>query len=719
MACILPEVFDEMDAALAKEGKDILDLADMTSQKRKEFFGKFLDQQHADFLNKEYERRMMGDYTRQRLINAIDKWSDEGLSSTRKKDLLTVVGENEDVFNPYNSDEFLAEVARTKLGFTIDAESSQKLYDAVQTVDARREALLSKMPDYETMDSDTWNTIIADESDPRRKLILDYGNAVVQYDLVYKSARLAADLKTAGKLEWANRILGQIKSIKATLDMSYPRQMIGLFMTNPKGTGKAFWKGVTTQWDFSKTAEGSGNTAMAIIYAMPNFMNGNMRIAGVDIGELEEAFPSTIINKGVEYTDKWLADHGLQLGKDGTLGYIDLTTRAEEGYKVALQMARANEFNRMYDLNQKLGGKFQDLLDQDIGGYINSASGRAEKILRLSGSETASKWLNVLMFAPKFFGSQIERVLNLRYAPLDIKTAVQTKSLTVRTPNQGRGRAAIGNVMMIGGLIALRYLMKALLEDKDPNDEDELLDMLNPIATIFGKVKIGDATFDVSFGTANNVRAVAQILAGKRKNIMGQTKSARPWDIIATVFEGKASPGFKLVWNAYRLSATELGLNKEAPKDFKGDEITWESLGRDLITPITVENVLEQYENGGNLYSIATGANIADFFGIGTSVFWPSEKDLAKDPAAFKAEKKMIRETGGNKINLSPSKQSKYFRNTTPAEAAQREAEFIQRLTPIYNQIMKDPNLTSEQKKSKLSKERARITKDMNKKYVK
>ena len=716
MPCILPEAFESMERELQQQGKDILDLADMSSAQRLEFFKKHVGATHAEFMNKEYEKRMLGDYTRQRLMAAIERWTSEGIKPSIRKDLIAQISDeaNADIFNAASSDEFLAQLAKTKLGFSISYEHAKELYDSVQTIEARKVALLSAMPNYETMKTDEWEAIFSNKDDPRSKLIEDYGASVVAYDLKYKTIRLAAQLKANGALEAANRVLGQFKSLKATLDMSYPRQLAGLLFINPKGTWKAFAKGAGVQWNFSKGGQNSGNSVMAMIYAMPNFMNGNMQIAGVDIGELEEAFPETWIGKGVDWIDQHLAKNGLQLGPDGTLAYLDLTARSEQGYKVALQLARANEFNRMYDLNNKLGGTFQDLLDQNIGGYINSATGRAEKIFRMSGSEVGARWLNVLLFAPKFFGAQIERVLNLRYALTDIKTVAATKSLEVRTPNQGRGRAAIGNVMLITAGILLRFLVHAMLGDKDPNDEEELWDMLNPISTIFGKIKIGDASFDLSFGTANNVRAVSQILAGKRKNINGQVRKVNPWDILSTVFEGKASPGFKTVWNVYRRAGYDLGLLDTPPKDFGWEELDWGGIAEESLSPILVDSVMEQYENGGNLFSIATLATLADFFGIGSNVYWPSKSDKIKDPEAFKVEKRILRQVGGNKINLAPTKTSKYLQNTTPKEYERRSEMFTRRLLKIYNDIMKDTSLTLEQKKKMFSDKRAELTKEMN-----
>lgn len=719
MPCILREAFESMERELQQQGKDILDLADMSSAQRLEFFKKHVGATHAEFMNKEYEKRMLGDYTRQRLMAAIERWTNEGIKPSIRKDLIAQISDeaNADIFNAASSDEFLAQLAKTKLGFSISYEHAKELYDSVQTIEARKAALLSAMPNYETMKTDEWEAIFSNKDDPRSKLIEDYGASVVAYDLKYKTIRLAAQLQSKGMLELSNRVLGQLKSLKATLDMSYPRQLSGLLFINPKGAWQAFVEGAKVQWDFTKGAQNSGNSVMAMIYAMPNFMNGNMQIAGVDIGELEEAFPESWISQGVEGVDKWLVKKGLKLGEDGTLTYLDLTTRSEQGYKVALQLARANEFNRMYDLTQKLGGKFQDLLDQNIGGYINSATGRAEKIFRMSGSEVGARWLNVLLFAPKFFGTQIERVLNLRYALTDIKTVAATKSLEVRTPNQGRGRAAIGNVMMITAGILLRFLAHAMLGDKDPNDEEELWDMLNPISTIFGKIKIGDATFDLSFGTANNVRAVAQILTMKRKNINGQTKRVNPWDILSTVFEGKASPGFRFVWNLYRRAGYDLGMLETPPKDFAYEDMDWGSIAEEAMLPILVDSVIEQYENGGNLFSIATLATLADYFGISTNVYWPSKGDKIKDPEAFKVEKKILRHVGGNKINLAPTKTSKYLQNITPKEYERRSEIFTKRLLKIYNDIMKDTRLTLEQKKNLFSEKRADLTEEMNKLY--
>lgn len=719
MPCILPSAFESMEKDLQSQGKDILDLADLSSAKRLEFFNKHVGKENAEFMNKEYEKRMLGDYTRERLSKAIDKWTDEGIKESVRKDLIATIADekNSDIFNAASSDEFLAQLAKTKLGFTISHENAKALYDSVQTIEARKDALLSAMPNYETMTTDEWTKIFMDKNDPRSKLIEEYGMAVVKYDLQYKTIRLAAELKSKGMLEAANRLLGQFKSLKATLDMSYPRQLAGLLFINPKGVWDAIKKGAVAQWNLAEGAANSGNAMMAMIYAMPNFMNGNMRIAGVDIGELEEAFPESWIQGGVEAVDKWLGKHGLQIGKDGTITYIDFATRAENGFRVALQLARANEFNRMYDLNKSLGGTFQELLDQDIGGYINSQTGRAEKIFKMGTAVNGARWLNVLLFAPKFFGSQIERVLNLRYAPLDIKTAIKTKSLTVRTPNQGRGRAAIGNVMLITTGILLRLLVKSILGDKDPDDWDELEDMFNPTSTYFGKIKIGNATFDLSFGTANNVRATAQILAMRRKNINGQTKSIRPWDVISTVMEGKAAPGFVLGWNSYRRAGYDIGAFKTPPKSYTGDELTWGDILSEPFSPILVDNVMEQYENGGNLYSIATLANLADFFGIGTNIFYLSENDALKDPKAFKEEKKILREVGGNKINLKPTANSKYLRGVSSQEADRRAKEFSEKLLKAYNEIMQDATLTLEQKKKKYSDTRKKITNDMNKMY--
>lgn len=716
MACILPSVFEEMEQDLARQKKDILDLAELPSTERLAFFERFLDTEHAEFLNKEYEKRIMGDYTRQRLMRALDKWDEEGLKSRRKKDIIETINSNDEIFNPYTNDEFLAQLAKQKLGFAIDADTSRSLYDATQKIAAAKADLLRVAPDYETWTSDKFYEHWGKENDPVAKKMAAYGSAVVEYDLLYKVAALKGAIAKNPKLERISRVLGTAKSFTATGDMSVPRQMFPLLWVNPSAGLKAFTTGAKVQWNFSRAPKESGNAVMAMIYSMPNFMNGRMREAGVDVGGLEEAFPENIISQGEEWVDNWLASKGIKLGKDGFFSYIALTERAEQGYKLTLQLFRAEEFNRMYELNEANGGTFEQLLDQNIGGYINSSTGRAEKVFNIK-DPNAAKFINISLFAPRYWGATIERILNVRYIPTDIKTIVQTKSLTVLSPNQGRGRAAIGTVVFATAMMALRMLAFAWLKDRDPNTLDEIMDFFSPISTNFGKITIGDSTFDTTFGAGNNIRAVARILTMQRKNINGKTSDTTFIDELGAVLEGKSAPGFIATWNLFRLGMYNMGLHKKEPKPF-GKPATLESTIKEATLPITVQNVLEQYENGGNLFSIATAANLADYFGISTQTYYPSEKDALKDPQAYKVEKQILRNVGGNKIDLTPVINSAYLKNAPTQEAfEQRSKEFTDRLKPVYDRIMLDKSIPLEEKKQILSDERAKITRDMNKKY--
>lgn len=706
MACILPEAFKSMEEALNKEGQNIMTLADWESSKRLKFFAEHVGERNAEFMNKQYERRIMGDYTRKRLLTAAQGWWTKGIPESRRKTIIDTL-QNADIFNPADGN-FLASLAKMKLGFAVDQETAKSLFDAAQTVQATKDAVVKEIPNWlDGLTVDEYNRILRKEEKGSKEL-WDYGMAIQNFADLFKANKLKAEFsknKVGQSIAYA---MGVPKSLNSTADLSFGRQLIGMLSTDPIAFFKSMWKGYKTGLTLTTGPKQSKTMAMAYIYAMPQVANGNARKAGVDIGNIEEAFPSDLVTKLVDLADSAIKK---RTGKEDVLSYINLVERADAAYSTAVQTARALSFQNMYDFTIKNGGKFQDLLDQDIGGYLNSLTGRSEFLSKF-GNQKLQRFLSNVAFAPKFMGATIERLYNLRYAPTDIANIVKTRSLRVMTPNQGRGRAALFNAILMTGTCMLAY---ALL--KDIADKDELKDMFNPLSTNFMKVVIGNTTYDFSFGTAQYLRLAARIYMGRKKTISGRVKDINPWEEVTNLIEGKLNPALRAIIRGSQLTLHKLGYRKKAPLDFSFEPYTYGSLARDTFLPITVNTIYEQVEHGDNLVSLATLATVADFIGISSQVYRLSDTDAGKDKESLKAEKKMRRELGINSIELTPRDGANYLKGISEEESRKRKAEFTEKFTPIYDKIMQDKNMSYGEKKDKLSKSRAKLTREMNKKY--
>lgn len=597
--CILPENFNDLRNAIYEKG-GFAKLREMTADERVQLFARHLDVQgqttSGEWFNREIERRILKGNESIAINNWLNNLEKKG-KTPPKKDLLTRLDKKKDVFNP--KDDFYAEkLAQQALGFGISKDDAKSLYEKSATVNARRQRLLQLVPNYLEMTNKEASKLTGAALEARIKL----GEALVDFQNQYEAINLKAQGLEYSNKSWLDKrgqdilaIAGNIKSLVASVDTSFFRQIQNAFYVDAEGAFGAWLSGQNVFWN--KDPE-KARTVLAEILTRPNALNGNYNEFGIEVGIKEEAYPESWISKAL---DKW------SVTKE-----INVFARSENAFNIAIQTARANLFDTLWE---NCNGDKKLLHAQKVGEAISIITGRGTLPLLADRNSRAQRIINNLMFAPKWLASRIQTLTDLYY----IKSALGKEM----TPYAIRGRAAIGNVLMIGIMTALSTAWWY----GDDDDERKINQILDPRSSDFGKLTIGRTRFDLSTGTAGIITLLARIATGTTVNKQG-TKDAKTKDVFIRWLQGKSSPGLSTALDLHELAT------KHKITDYSGYKTRWaldeqnaESLAEiamSHVTPIAIGNVYETYKewDGVNKDTLAQAAAIiADFLGVGTTTY--------------------------------------------------------------------------------------------------
>lgn len=515
MHCILPENIKEVRKAIVENG-GYAGLRKKTAQERIKLFAKYVDTPGktttAEWLNREIERRIMVPGQTQAVKDWLKSLEKKKFKVGNKEALIDRILNKKDVFNPKG---FYAEgLAKQALGFETSREDVKALFDKAKTVSQRQKRLLQIVPDYFKYTIKQANELKGDALDARIKL----GEELVEFKHLYEDINIKAQLadyasKSRGGKAWdiALKIAGNIKSVKASVDISFLRQLWNGIYVDPKGTYRAWKAGVKTWANNAEYAD----AMLANLLTRPNALNGNYNKFGIEVGIKEEAFPESWISQ--------LFDKG---GKAGQ--WANVFRRSEDAFNVAIQTGRAEMFDWMWE---KSNGDAKLLKDQDIGAAINTITGRGKVPFLRPLSDKESRIVNNLFFAPKWLASRIETLLDLRY----IKHAGKM------TPQGIRARAAIGNVIMLA-------IVQAIMAGATSDDMDEFIDNLfNFQSADFGKIVVGRTRFDLSTGTASLITLTSRLVTGETIKSSGAKAQIKPQDALWNFGKGKSAPAVQLV----------------------------------------------------------------------------------------------------------------------------------------------------------------------------
>lgn len=543
--CLIPKYADELRERFASGALDVDALARMSSADRRAALADIIGDANAQHVNAAFESKLL----LQNQKRGLETWvrqTTEGKPELQR-DLLARVQRMDRVLEPSDRTGFLEDLARQKLGFGVTMEEAGKIAElAKAAADAR--------------------TALEDGTGDR----MAYGRAKVAFsNYVSELKNATPETRTVGST--LKQGAGITKSIQAAFDNSALfRQGWKTLFAHPE-----IWYKNAKQ-SFVDLAEQFGGKEVldevhADVFSRPNALNGRYQKAGLALGNVEEAFPTSLPEK---------------------VPLIGRAYKASEAAFTAFQYRmRADVFDKYAEIAEKSGVDLRDRAQlESVGHLVNSLTSRGH----LGAAEPAANVVNVLFFSGRKLKSD-----------LDFLTAHQfEKGVTPFV----RKQAAINLVKVVTGTAAILGIANAV----SPHSVE-----LDPRSADFGKIKVGHTRFDVSGGMSSILTLAARLATMKSKSSTtgkvtkvnsGKFGAPTGLDLVVDFFENKLSPAAGIVRDLLKGENRTTG-----KKPTVGDELTG------AVTPLPVQNGIELYHDPKSAGVIL--GTIADALGISTNTY--------------------------------------------------------------------------------------------------
>jgi len=560
--CLVPSAVEKFKKGLRDGEIDPARLAAMSSLERRLFFEGLVGKENAQQVNSLFESKLL----LKNQLAGVKSWVKKvvGASPQVKQDLISKIERMDKVLDPKEGEQFLEDLAKTKLKIGVTQEEAKKISDLSNTmVDARSKA--SK------------EGVFPSETDR-----FEYGKAAVNLE------NYVNELKSGSKKSSLIEKAGAFKSIQSSLDNSFfGRQGIKILYNNPGIWTKNFIK----SWgDISK--ELVGKDAMDIIkadiYSRPNALNGKYKAGryGLDVLS-EEAFPSSLPSKIPV------------LGR--------LVKASESAYNGAALRIRADLADKYIKMAEKDGVNMSLKENAEpVGRIVGSLTGRGS----LGKAESLAKEANIVFYSVKFLKSNVDTLLApAKHIYKKVTRGYETKG------EEFAGKTAAKATLKIVGVIA-SILATAKLLDPESVDED-------PRSTNFGKLKIFGQWVDITGGMGSLVRIAARLVPTKHNGVWSNWRKSGTgtWtnlrekgfnkdtalDELENFTEGKLSPIAGLLRDYWKREF------------FGGEPFTWLGAAKQLVTPLPVQNAIQLLQDPKSEFVL--GSIILEGLGLSTSTY--------------------------------------------------------------------------------------------------
>lgn len=596
--CLTRDQADKFIKGLRAGEIDPFKMADMTSEGRHSYLSKFVGSDNATHVNSLFESKLLLKNQQTGMVNWAKKIA--GITAPAKRDLISKIQKMGKVLSPEEGEQFLKDLAETKLGVGVNEAEAKNLFDLTQTI------------------KETKAKANAEGIFPTKDDKLAYGMAQVNFEKYMNKLKLSSrsiSIKEPIKFAFdlAGKIPGVLKSLLSSLDNSFfGRQGIKTLLDIR--TSKIWLRNFAKSFkDIGKELKGTDaiDAIKADIYSRPNAINGKYKAGGYGLDVLsEEAFPSSLP------------------GRIPLLGR--LYKASESAYNGAALRMRADLADRYIKLAEKQGiDTLNPAQAKPLGNLIGSLTGRGS----LGKGEVFAKETNLLLFSVKFIKANFDTL----FAPARYVLG-KTSPVTGlgRFKNKGAEfaakEAAKSTVSIIASIASILTTAKLL----DPNSVEE-----DPRSPNFGKVKVFGRWVDITGGMGSMATLAMRITPtqhngkwgfwAKDKNGIykdlagGKYGQDDALDTAENFFEGKASPALRLVFDLWK------------GKAYGGEPITPEGTLKRSITPITGQTFFEMMKDPNS--SNIAASTLLELGGLSSAPqVYPTnwESSTSKEMAQFK-----------------------------------------------------------------------------------
>lgn len=588
--CIPKAAADRFKKALKGKDIQIADLLKMSTEDRTKLFEQYGGTQ-AKAMNTLFEEKLVLKNKVAGLKNFIQRVTQSGRYDLATKEKLAQAlsdyraKQQERIFSPTEHQIFLNDLVDQIEGTHLSKAEAKNLWEFTSKVDELRKQ--SEGKDY------------APEFGAAKVVMDKYVDALKEPPATLKELvrQAFADTKETWKTNKPKAVFDLlIKTLKtvtdnsvalvASLDNSFiGRQGLKTLMTHPT----VWWNGAKNSFvDIVKTMGGQNmkDALLADIYASKNYRNGNYDLAKI-LPKSEEQYPTSLPERiwGVGRVFK-----ASQIAFEGS----------------AIRM-RTGLYDMISNLAEKNGVDVADKYQiQSMGKLINSLTARGQW-----GTRGESTIVRLILWAPKMLKANI-----------DVLTAHTGQDLS----GFARKQAAINLVKIVAtsaGIIAIANAIK-------PGSAE-----LDPRSTNFGKIKVGNTTFDYTGGAGSLIVLAGRLVSNSTKSSStglvtqfgtGFGQQTR-FDAFISFLTGKTTPP---------VSAIISMMKGTTPT---GQKATLQNIAGNVATPISIQNAIQLKDDHS---ANAVLGVILDVFGINANTYVAGASDWTLNPSkevqAFQAK---------------------------------------------------------------------------------
>lgn len=573
--CLPPSIADKFMGAIRDGTLDPNKLADMTSQDRRAELAKYVGDENAADVNAALESKMLLKDQQAGFVSWVKQTG--GLTEPAKRDLLSRIEKMDKLLNPEQEKAFLSDLAAQKIGATVTADEAKTISAGAKNVQTLKDAIPADAP-------------IGSQERMAYGIAKDDFHNYMNHLLGREGDTLKDVLTHPSK--WPMAVASSTKGILSSFDNSFfGRQGLKTLFTSPDAWAKRFGQswvdGAKQLMDIDVM-----QTIRADVMSRPNALNGKYKAMGADVGvDFEEAFPSS------------LPERIPILGR--------LYKASETMFNGAALRLRADYADKIIGLAERSGLDMTNPAQAEpLGKLVNSMTGRGS--IEVAGQKLPPGWsqaINATFFSLKFLKSNYDTLTGHSFG-MFIKDPAARAFM--------QKQAAMNLAKIAGGVGAVLLTAKAI----NPASTD-----LDPRSSLFGKIKIGQTTIDVTAGMGPLITLVARLVTGSTKNQKGEVKemntgqfgSPTTMDVVNNFWEGRLSP---------IAGAVRDWLKGE---NFQGQKPTLASTAAGLVTPLPFQTMM-QARNEPDV-GAAIASSVADFLGLNANAPNPTGLDLgARDP---------------------------------------------------------------------------------------
>jgi hypothetical protein len=700
MTCISKELLQKLKTELADNGYTMGQLHQFKKSTGErvafltDFFG---DKGRAEFYNNKYERFLLTKQKAQ-LRAWVQKSTKKGIDTSTTKTLLEKIDKLQKPLNQANKadKELLNGIIKQKLGFSVTTEEAKAVMDKYNAYKNDRTALLKKHPKYMTYTNEQFEEAVAEEltalgkngvpteETPILKMLTDLMALKEDFD----KAKVRSDRSERSKLvNTIDTVFGTLKSLKATFDASFGRQLSTSLISLQKGqateAGKAWKAGMKALFDSKENRQ----IQFGLLMVRPNSLNGNYAKLKLATGIREEAFPEPF---------EWAGKAGEKAS--------EFLSRFDDSYSLSLQIARANMADAMIELYG-----IEDMVTWKGGEYINQITGRGE-LFFTKNSDKAQHFVNIMLFSPRWLMSRVRTMT-------DISLLFKKGRNPIETARAKTAATQIG--WMLTMPVLANMILRAIDED-DPFEDDlwaRFQSIIDPRSSDFGKIRVGDTRMDATFGLASLATVASRLVTGKTVTQQGVKKDTTWSDVMGRFIQGKSSPGLQTGTALVKLAQEYAeGEPLTEIENAYGVKILSGEMLAETFLPISPTNLVQALLSGEG--SQILGAT-ADMFGVGSTTY-ESKKDEGKSKDFVMAERALGWHEDRQSSSLEPSKTSSIMTKLSGEKREKAIADFKKQLNAKATSLVKSARyarMSNEEKADALKKVRDEVNKDIKKRY--